>query len=87
VAAERITAFRHELDIHIANSYIILNRTPQELPLALQERIGQMDVPLLGLVPANDELVAFEYTGRPLIELPDDSPVYTAVAEMMRHIL
>jgi CO dehydrogenase maturation factor len=87
VAAERIAAFRHELDIRIDNSYLILNRAPAELPRPLQERIGQMDVPLLGLVSADEQLMAFEFSGRPLIELPDDSPVYTAVAAMMQHIL
>ncbi|MCL4264178.1 MAG: AAA family ATPase [Anaerolineae bacterium] len=87
IAAERIATFRHELDIRIANSYLILNRAPLELPLPLQQRIGQMDVPLLGLVPADEELMAFEYSGRPLIELPDDSPVYTAVAGMMNQII
>lgn len=87
VAAERIAAFRHELDIRIANSYLVLNRAPLELPLPLQQRIGQMDVPLLGLVPADEELMAFEFSGRPLIELPDDSPVYTAVAQIMNQII
>ena len=86
VAAERIAAFRHQMDIRIKNTYLIVNRLMSEMPLPLQERIGQMDIPLLGTVPADTELMAYEFSGRPLIELGDDSPVYKAIAEMMEHI-
>lgn len=87
VAAERIASFRHELDIRIENSYLVLNRLQREMPIPLQQCIGQMDIPLLGIVPADDELAAFEFSGRPLIELGDNSPVYTAVADMLQTIL
>lgn len=87
VAAERIASFRHELDIRIENTYLVLNRLHGDMPVPLQQRIGQMDIPLLGIVPADAELAAFEFSGRPLIELGDNSPVYTAVADMMQTIL
>lgn len=86
VAAARIASFRHELDIRIENTYLILNRLPGDMPEPLQQRIGQMDIPLLGIVPANAEMATFEFSGRPLINLGDDSPVYTAVAAMLRTI-
>jgi CO dehydrogenase nickel-insertion accessory protein CooC1 len=47
----------------------------------------KMDVPLLGTIPADDDLSAFEFSGNPLVELGDESPVYQAVAEMMQKIL
>ncbi len=89
VAAERIASFRNEMDIHIENTYLILNRMPdhQNIPAALQERIDQMDIPLLGVIPADDELTELEFSGHPLIQLGDESPVYKAVAEMMKQIL
>ena len=31
--------------------------------------------------------MAFEFSGRPLVELEDESPVYPAVAKMMEVIL
>jgi CO dehydrogenase maturation factor len=87
VAAERIAGFRNELDIHIENSYLVLNRLNGQMPEALQARIDQMDIPLLGVVPADQELMEFEFSGRPLVDLGDDSPVYQAVAAMMRNIV
>ena len=87
VAAERIAGFRNELDIQIENSYLILNRLNGAMPDALQARIDQMDIPLLGVVPADQQLMEFEFSGRPLVDLGDESPVYQAVAEMMYKIL
>lgn len=87
VAAERIAGFQDEFDIHIENTYLILNRLNGQIPAALQARIDEIDIPLLGIIPADDELVEFEFSGRPLVNLGDDSPVYQAVAGMMAKIL
>lgn len=85
VAAERIAAMRLDMDIHIENAYLIVNRVPGsgELPPALLEYVNRMDIPLLGTVPADEELAQFEFSGRPLIELGDQSPVYQAIAAML----
>jgi len=88
VAAERIAAFRHDLDINIKATYLILNNlSTATIPAPLQARIDQMDIPLLGTVPSDSELVEFEFSGRPLVELGDDSPVYQAVATMIQQIV
>jgi len=87
VAAQRIAGFRNELDIHIENTYLILNRLNGEMPAALQERIDEMDIPLLGVIPADEDLIEFEFSGRPLVELGDESQVFQAVAAMMSKIL
>ena len=87
VAAERIASFRKELDIHIENSYLILNDLTGDLPAPLQARIAQLDIPLLGTAPHDEKAQEFEFSARPLVELTDDSPLYQAVAGMMQKIL
>jgi CO dehydrogenase maturation factor len=87
VAAERIASFRHEFDIDIENTALIVNRIDGSLPAPLQERIDKMNIHLLGTVPADTKLVEYEFSGRPLVELGNDSPVYRAVAAMMKQIL
>jgi CO dehydrogenase maturation factor len=87
VAAQRIAGFRNELDIDIENTYLILNRLNGPLPPELEEFIDKMDIPLLGVVPADAELASFEFSGRPLVDLGDDSPVFRVVAEMACQIL
>ena len=87
VAAGRIASFRRDLDIQIDHTHLILNRLTGDIPAPLQERIDALDIPLLGAVPADERLMAFEFSGRPLVELGDESPVYQSVAEMMDAIL
>jgi CO dehydrogenase maturation factor len=87
VAAERIAAFRNDLDINIENTYLILNRLTGEIPAPILERIEKLDIPLLGAVPASQELAEMEFSGVPIIEAGEDSPVYQAVAGMMDKIL
>ena len=87
VAASRIASFRDELDIHIEHAYLILNRLPGSMPPALKAEIDKLDIPLLGIISSDDELSKFEFSGKPLVELGDDSPTYQAVAKMMSAIL
>jgi CO dehydrogenase maturation factor len=87
VAAERIASFRNDLDIRIENASLILNRLMGVIPEPLQKRIDALDVPLLGTIPADMELAEFEFNGRPLVELGDESPVYQAVSEMMAEVI
>lgn len=87
VAAERIAGFRKEMDIHIENTYLVVNRLNGKMPPALAAHIADMEIPLLGAIPADADLVEFEFSGRPLVDLGDESPVYQAVAGMMAKIL
>lgn len=88
VAAERIAGFQQEMDIHIEQTYLIVNGLGRDtLPDALQARIDAMGIPLLGVIPHDDALVEFEFNGRPLVELGDDSAVYARVAEMLDRVL
>jgi len=87
VATERIKTIVDDLDINVENVYLIINRVMGELPVPLRDRIEKMGVKFLGTVPANSSLMEFEFTGQPLVDLGDDSPVYQAVAKMMDQIL
>jgi CO dehydrogenase maturation factor len=87
VAAQRIASFRNEMDIHIEHAYLIINRLPGPIPAPLNAEISKLDIPLLGTVPADDELATFEFSGTPLVDLGNNSPVYQAVAKMMETIL
>ncbi|WKZ35229.1 MAG: AAA family ATPase [Anaerolineales bacterium] len=87
VAAQRIADMRKELDINIGNAYLIINRLRGGMPDALNAFTAKMDVPLLGTIPADEALSEFEFSGKPLVELGDESPVYQSVEKMMRKIL
>jgi CO dehydrogenase maturation factor len=86
VAASRIASFRKELDIRIENAYLILNRAPKPLPVELEEQINKVEIPLVGIIPNDNELTTYEFSGRPLVELEDYSPIYQEVAKFMSKI-
>lgn len=87
VAAQRIADMRDELDINIENTFLIINRLPDGIPLELNSFVEKMNVPLLGTIPADESLSVYEFSGKPLVDLGDDSPVYRAVEAMMGKIL
>ena len=87
VTAQRIADMRKELDINIENAHLVVNRLRGEMPPALKEFTDKLDVPLLATIPADDKLAEFEFSGKPLVELGDESPVYQAVEEMMSRVL
>jgi CO dehydrogenase maturation factor len=87
VATERIAGMIPDLDINVDNVHLILNRVMGDTPAPLLEKIESLGVSFLGTVPANQDLMEFEFSGRPLVELGDDSPVFQAVAAMMAKIL
>ena len=77
-----------DLNIRIEKSHLIVNRVQNdELPPPLKTEIEKINVPLLGVIPANMDLTTFEFSGKPLVDLGDDSPVYQAVEKMMGQIL
>jgi len=87
VAAERIVELKDELKINIKNTYLILNRLPDEIPPLLKEKIDAIDVTFLGAVPIDEGVTENDLSGTPLIELEDDSPVYRAVEKMLDQTL
>ena len=76
-----------DLDINVENVHLILNRVMGDIPAPLMEKIDALGVNFLGAVPASQDLMEFEFSGRPLVELGDESPVYQTVAAMMGDIL
>jgi CO dehydrogenase maturation factor len=96
VAAQRVADLVDELEISVRSRYLIVNRLPlgkwdtgssDELPPALKEAAAAVKAEFLGIVPYDATLAEFEFTGRPLIELDDHSPVYQAVRAMFKRAL
>ena len=58
----------------------------EELPVPLAEAITRAGLELIGTVPEDPAMAEFEFTGRPLVELPAEVAVYRAVHEVARRI-
>ena len=86
VAAQRIAEMSKALDIRIEQTYLIINRVVGELAPETKDFVEKLGLPLLGTIAADAELATFDATGKPLVDLPDASPVYQAVAALMEKI-
>ncbi len=88
VAARRVAELVAELNINVKQTHLVLNRLPgPQIPPPLKNFIDTIEVPLLGVIPEDQTLREFEFGGRPLVELGDESPVYRAVAAMMDEVV
>jgi len=88
VAAKRVAELVTELNVGVGQTHLILNRLSGEvIPASLKSFMDTIDVPLLGVIPEDEVLLEFEFSGRPLLELGSESPVYQAVAGMMEQLV
>lgn len=94
IAAQRMQEMVPELKIGVGHVYLVVNRVrgersggAGELPLPLAEAVERTGMELIGTVPEDPAMAEFEFTGRPLVELPAETAVYQAVCEIARRIL
>lgn len=87
-AARHMVELVAELSIQVKQTHLIINRLPGgDIPPALHTAIAALSVPLLGVIPEDSNVRQFDLSGRPLVDLDDASPVYQAVATMMRTLI
>ena len=87
VAAHRIADLSKELDVRVEHSYLILNQLRSEMPTELLEYAQSLGIPILGTIYDDEALVEFDASGKPLVDVPDESPTYQSVSRMMGQIL
>ena len=85
-AARRIAGFRHELDIHIDNAYLIVNKQNGPLATPLQAEIEAFDLPLLGVLPRDEGVAAWEMTGGSLLDNGAEGPLSRAADNMLQSL-
>ena len=80
--AEHVQLMR-EMHFHPDTVGLIVNRAPNgELDLGTRAEIERQGLYLLGVVPQDDTVYRFDCDGRPMVELPADSPVRGALGEI-----
>jgi CO dehydrogenase maturation factor len=66
---------------------IVFNRVTGNRPL-LEESAHKIGLEILGFVPQDDNIAYHDLVGKPILELPADSPGLVSVREIIhRHII
>jgi CO dehydrogenase maturation factor len=93
IAAQRIVEMVPGLDVNIRHMHLVINRLPNSsgtssssVPPALAEAAAKLGIELVGTIPNDPVMSEFEFTGRPLVELPHESLVVQAVYQIADRI-
>lgn len=79
-AAGRIKDLMNELHFKPSQIGLIVNRAPEgKLDDGTMEEIRKQGLDLLGVVPQDQGVYQFDCDGKPIVQLPADSPVRTAL--------
>ena len=79
MTARRIADITGPLQLEVKNKYLLVNRAPDPVPPALQEKIdeavAEADLPLAGIISSSDDLINQELSGQSYLQLGDDTGV------------
>ncbi len=84
--AARIRELAEELQVKFRDIYLVINRATEDTEQKLQEYAREIGLEVIGIVPEDENVRRYDYEGRPLIELPADTPALSAVREIAKKI-
>jgi CO dehydrogenase maturation factor len=86
-AAGRIAEMIGQLDIKAKHVYLIVNRAPGgTIEPGIAEEIKEQGLELIGVVPQDNSVYQYDAEGKPLVTLPEDSPVKLALKEIVKKL-
>jgi len=84
--AKRVKALIEEVHIGVEHVYLVGNRFDEGLIGVLEKAADEIGMELAGNIPNDQNVMAHNMAGKPLLELPDDSPAYRAVVEIAKKV-
>jgi CO dehydrogenase maturation factor len=84
--ARRIKELAEEVHIDVKDTYLVGNRFPKDMEGFLKKTADDIGLELAGSLPLDENVMSFNMTGKPLLDIPDDSPAYKAVEEIAYRI-
>ena len=86
-AVARIRDLALELKLKIGDLYLIVNKAPNgQLNDGIMEEINKYNLNLLGVVPMDDNIYEYDSNGKPLVDLPIDSPSKKTFDEILSNL-
>lgn len=86
-AAGRIHRLADDLELKIRRRILVLNGLTDGLSQRAQEEVEEMQLEVRGRVPFDPAVEALSLDGRPIGDLPEDSPALQEVVRMLDEIL
>lgn len=81
--AGRLHQLVKNLKIKVGNVYLVITKGTPQIMEGLAPAIEETGIPMIGWVPYDEQVLKYDVEGRPLFELPGDSPVVEAVNQIL----
>jgi len=86
-AAGRAAVLVKELELKPSILKLIINRAPDGvLAAGVLEEIKQQNLDLLGVIPQDNIVYQYDSEGKPIVDVPEDSPIKTAVESIIKEL-
>jgi len=87
LTAKRVRELSKELCINFGEVMVVANKVPSEIRSFLDEAARENDLEIAAYIPYDSALAHLDLLGRPVVNLPHDSPASVAVDEICDSIL
>mgnify|MGYP000968533986 CR=1 FL=1 len=85
-SAGRIHQLVRQLNTKVNRIYLILNRAAPSDAESLSDEIKKTGLTLAGLIPNDPLITEYDIKGKPLFDLPEDSPAVKELFEILDHL-
>jgi CO dehydrogenase maturation factor len=76
-----------ELKLAVEEKHLVVDRAPKDVDPGFSREIEGQELNLLGMIPEDPFIFEYEKKGKPLLDLPDESPAVQAVDRMMEKMM
>lgn len=83
-SAGRVKELVDNLGLDIKKMYLVISKVNDGTVEALREEIENTGLELAGTIPQDEQVWEYDLHSKPLIELPGDSPVVSAVDDILK---
>ncbi|MCL2337719.1 MAG: AAA family ATPase [Firmicutes bacterium] len=83
-SAGRVRELVESLQLDIKKMYLVVSRVNVSNFDILKEEIAKTGLELIGTMPLDEQVMEFDLLSKPLIDLPDNSPVVAVVDDILK---
>jgi CO dehydrogenase maturation factor len=76
-----------ELKLAVRAKHLVVDRAPREVDPGFSREIQTQGLTLAAMIPDDPLISEYELKGKPLLDLPDDSPAVQVVSAMMEKMV
>ena len=87
MTAKRIKELARELSIQFGAILVVMNRVTNEMRPQAEKMAGENGLEIAAFIPFEPLVARFDIEGKPVSEIPDDSPASLAIDELCRKIM